>query len=125
PTFGRYAEIPYDQMTPQQQGGYRSLVEAEGREPGSVLPGPLKIWVNNPKLSTAVASVTWHFRTPHHSLTQRERELAVCIINSKWHTPYSIDAHATFAKEAGMPADMIDAVVCALPASFANEREQV
>jgi hypothetical protein len=25
------------------------------------------------------------------------------------HTPYSIDAHATFAKEVGMPADMIDA----------------
>jgi len=25
PTFGRYAEIPYDQMTPEQQEGYRSL----------------------------------------------------------------------------------------------------
>ena len=41
------------------------------------------------------------------------------------HTPYSIDAHATFAKEAGMPADMIDAAVCGRPAAFANEREQV
>ena len=27
PTFGRYAEIPYDRMTPEQQEGYRSLVE--------------------------------------------------------------------------------------------------
>ena len=27
PTFGRYAEIPYDQMTPEQQEGYRSLIE--------------------------------------------------------------------------------------------------
>jgi hypothetical protein len=26
PTFGRYAEIPYDQMTPEQQEGYRALV---------------------------------------------------------------------------------------------------
>ena len=25
PTFGRYAEIPYDQMTPAQQDGYRFL----------------------------------------------------------------------------------------------------
>jgi len=24
PTFGRYAEIPYEQMTPEQQEGYRS-----------------------------------------------------------------------------------------------------
>ena len=30
PTFGRYAEIPYDQMTPEQQEGYRSLIETRG-----------------------------------------------------------------------------------------------
>ncbi len=23
PTFGRYTEIPYDEMTPEQQEGYR------------------------------------------------------------------------------------------------------
>ncbi|MGH7093336.1 MAG: hypothetical protein ACREFB_07370, partial [Stellaceae bacterium] len=45
PTFGRYAEIPYDQMTPEQQDGYRSLMEARGRR-----PGPNKIYVHNPKL---------------------------------------------------------------------------
>ena len=28
PTFGRYAEIPYDQMTPEQQEGYESLIES-------------------------------------------------------------------------------------------------
>jgi len=30
PTFGRYAEIPYDRMTPEQQDGYRALIEARG-----------------------------------------------------------------------------------------------
>ncbi len=38
PTFGRYAEIPYDQMSPEQQDAYRSLIETRGR-----LPGPNKI----------------------------------------------------------------------------------
>ena len=33
PTFGRYAESPYDQMTPEQQEGYRSLIETRGRSP--------------------------------------------------------------------------------------------
>jgi len=33
PTFGRYAEIPYDRMTPEQQEGYRLLLEARGRPP--------------------------------------------------------------------------------------------
>src|SRR5438132_5460739 len=41
PTFGRYAEIPYEQMTPEQQEGYRSLIETRGR-----LPGPNKIYVH-------------------------------------------------------------------------------
>ena len=41
PTFGRYAEIPYEQMTPEQQAGYRSLIETRGR-----LPGPNKIYVH-------------------------------------------------------------------------------
>src|SRR5215469_14035249 len=48
PTFGRYAEIPYDQMTPEQQEGYRFMIESRGR-----LPGPTKIWVHNPKLAKA------------------------------------------------------------------------
>ena len=31
PTFGRYAEIPYDQMTPEQQEGYRPMIESSRR----------------------------------------------------------------------------------------------
>ena len=34
PTFGRYAEIPYEQMTPEQQEGYRSMIESRGGLPG-------------------------------------------------------------------------------------------
>jgi 4-carboxymuconolactone decarboxylase len=30
PTFGRYAEGPCDEMTPEQQEGYRLLVEVRG-----------------------------------------------------------------------------------------------
>ena len=29
PTFGRYAEIPYDKMSPEQQEGYKSLHEGQ------------------------------------------------------------------------------------------------
>src|SRR5881227_3766822 len=50
PSFGRYAEIPYDEMTPEQQEGYRFLVETRG-----AAGGPSKIWVHNPKLVKASA----------------------------------------------------------------------
>ena len=43
PTFGRYAEIPYDEMTPEQQEGFRSLLETR-----SALGGPNRVWVQIP-----------------------------------------------------------------------------
>jgi 4-carboxymuconolactone decarboxylase len=126
PTVGRFTDIPSDQYTPEQQEAYRTLIDAEGLEQGAALPSaPLKIWISNPKLSKAVAPLIWFLHPGHFSLSPRERELAVCIIASKWHTPYTIYAHETFAKNSGMPPEMIDAVISGLPASFANEREQV
>ena len=83
PTFGRYAEIPYDEMTPEQQEGYRFLVETRG-----AAGGPSKIWVHNPKLVKASAPLGAHFHPGGYSLSEREREIAVIVINSKWHSAY-------------------------------------
>src|SRR5258705_7227381 len=74
PTVGRFAEIPSDQFTPEQQEAYRSLIDAEGLQPGAALPSaPLKIWMSNPKLSKAVASLIWYLHPSHNSLSLRER----------------------------------------------------
>jgi 4-carboxymuconolactone decarboxylase len=119
-TFGRYAEIPYEQMTPEQQEGYDALVATRGR-----LPGPTKIWVHNPKLAKAAGPLGAHFNPGRYSLTEREREIAVCIINSKWHAAYPTAAHERRGKEVGLPADKVEALVTGLPTSFEDEREQV
>jgi 4-carboxymuconolactone decarboxylase len=120
PTFGRYAEIPYDEMTPEQQEGYRSLIETRGR-----LPGPTKIWVHNPKLAKAAGPLGAHFHPGGYSLSEREREIAVCIINSKCHSAYPTNAHERRGKEVGLPAATVEALVAGLPAAFSDEREQV
>ena len=67
PTFGRYAEIPLDRMSPEQQEAYRLLIETRGR-----LPGPNKIWVENAKLAKVMGPLGAHFRTGY-SLSERER----------------------------------------------------
>ena len=90
PTFGRYAEIPYDQMTPEQQEGYRSMIESRGG-----LPGPSKIWIHNPKLAKVAGPFGGHFHAGRYSLTEREREIAVCVITSKFHSAYPTNAHET------------------------------
>jgi 4-carboxymuconolactone decarboxylase len=120
PTFGRYAEIPYDEMTPEQQEGYRFLVEVRG-----AAGGPSKIWVHNPKLVKASAPLGAHFHPGGYSLSEREREIAVIIINSKWHSAYPTAAHERRGKEVGLPADKVEAMLAGLPTSFSDEREQI
>ena len=120
PTFGRFAEIPYDEVTPEQQEGYRFLVETRG-----AAGGPSTIWVHNPKLVKASAPLGAHFHPGGYSLSEREREIAVIIINSKWHSAYPTNAHERRGKEVGLPAEKAEAMLSGLPTSFADEREQI
>ena len=119
PTFGRYAELPLDQMTPEQQAGYRSLVEARGP-----LGGPNKIWAHNPGLAKVMGPLGAYFRTGY-SLSEREREIAVIIINSKWHSIYPTNAHERAGKAAGLPTEKVEALLSGLPTSFDDNREQI
>jgi len=113
PTFGRYAEIPYDKMTPEQQAGYNAMIEARGR-----LPGPTKIWVHNPKLAKVAGPFGAHFQPGGYSLSEREREIAVCVITSHWRSAYPTSAHERHAKEVGLPAAKVEAILCGMPTAF-------
>ena len=99
PTFGRYAEIPVDQMTPAQRDGYRFLVDG----PRGRLPGPYKVWVHNPKLMHAAAPLGQHFTPDQSSLTEREREIAVIVITSRVALGLS-DRRPREARQGGGPA---------------------
>lgn len=119
PTFGRYAEVPYDKMTPEQQEGFQVLMETRGR-----LPGPAKIYVHNPKLAKVLGPLGAHFRTGY-SLSEREREIAVCVVCSKYRSTYPTGARQKHAKSAGLPAEKVDAILSGLPTSFDDPREQL
>ena len=120
PTFGRYTEVPYDKMTPEQQEGFHAIMESRGR-----LPGPSKIWVHNPKLAKVVGPFGAHFQAGHYSLTEREREIAVCVITSHFHSAYPTAAHERRGKEVGLPTATVEAIIAGLPVSFSDTREQV
>jgi 4-carboxymuconolactone decarboxylase len=68
PTFGRYAEIPVEQMIPKQQAGYHFLVDG----PRGRLPGPYRVWVHNPRLVHAVALLGNHFTPRQSVLSERD-----------------------------------------------------
>jgi uncharacterized protein len=66
-----------------------------------------------------------HFHPGGYSLSEREREIAVIIINSKWHSAYPTNAHERRGKEVGLPPEKVEAMLSGLPTSFADEREQI
>src|SRR2546430_3626031 len=121
PTFGRYAEIPVDRMTPDQMKGYRSMIDG----PRGRLPGPYKVWVHNSKLLQAAAPLGEHFTPGQSSLSEREREIAVVVITNRWHSAYPPAAHERRGKEVGLPAATVEAIMAGLPTSFSDAREQV
>ena len=121
PTFGRYTEIPVDQMSAEQREGYRFLVDG----PRGRLPGPYKVWVHNPKLVHAADPLGQHFTPGQSSLTEREREIAVIVMTSRWHSAYPTAAHEKRGQEVGLPAPAVEAMIAGRPASFADPREQV
>jgi 4-carboxymuconolactone decarboxylase len=121
PTFGRYAELPLAAMTAAQREAYRHMVEG----PRGRLPGPYKVWVHNPNLLRAAAPLGSHFTPGASSLSEREREIAVLVINSKWRSAYPTAAHEKRGKEVGLSDVAVAAIVAGLPTSFADAREQV
>ncbi len=120
PTFGRYAEIPEDKMTPAQREGYRYLLDG----PRGRLPGPYKVWVHNPKLVHAADPLGRHFTPGHYSLSEKEREIAVLVITTHWNSDYPNAAHEKRGKEVGLPTAAVEAIIGGLPTSFDDAREQ-
>jgi 4-carboxymuconolactone decarboxylase len=74
--------------------------------------------VHNPKLVKASAPLGAYFHPGGYSLSEREREIAVIIINSKWHSAYPTNAHERRGKEVGLPAEKVEAMLSGLPTSF-------
>ena len=60
-----------------------------------------------------------------YSLTEREREIAVCVITSHWRSGYPTSAHERIGKQVGLTAAQVEAILCGLPTSFDDAREQV
>ena len=73
----------------------------------------------------AAAPLGQHFTPGQSSLSEREREIAVLVITSAWHSAYPTAAHEKRGKEVGLPARAVEAIIAGLPTSFLDAREQV
>jgi 4-carboxymuconolactone decarboxylase len=49
--------------------------------------------VHNLELAKVAGSFGGHFQAGRYCLTEREREIAVCVITSEFHSAYPTSAH--------------------------------
>ena len=81
--------------------------------------------MHNPKLVHAAAPLGQHFTPGQSSVSEREREIAVLVMTSRWHSAYPTAAHEKRGKEVGLPTAAVEAIIAGLPTSFPDAREQV
>ena len=119
-TFGRYKELPFDEMTSEQKAAYDYTMKLRGQ-----VPGPHKIWVSNPKLNEAIVPVGAHYQG-RSTLSKAEIEIATNLVNARWLAAYSNYEHEMIAeKQGGLPPEKVQALISGLPTSFEDPRQQV
>ena len=119
-SFGRYHEVPVDQMAPDMKGAYDFTMKLRG-----LVPGPHKIWLANPMLSKTIVPTGYYYQK-ESSLTKAEIEIATNVINARWRAAYSNYEHEKIAEHDGhLNPEKVEALIAGLPTSFDDARQQV
>ncbi len=119
-SFGRYQEVPVDEMSAEMKRAYDFTVQLRGQ-----VPGPHKIWLANPKLSKTIVPTGAYYQT-ESSLTKAEIEIATSVINGAWGAAYGNYEHEIIGEQQGhLPPEKVQALIAGLPTSFDDPRQQV
>jgi 4-carboxymuconolactone decarboxylase len=119
-TFGRYTELQLDEMTADQRKAYGFTVGQRGE-----VPGPYKIWLQNPKLIEVMVPLGAYYQGPS-SLSKTEIEIATNLTNARWLAGYSNYEHEIIGeRDGGLPPEKVEALIAGLPTSFEDPRQQV
>jgi 4-carboxymuconolactone decarboxylase len=119
-TFGRFVETPVDEMPPAMKQAYEFTRNLRG-----LVPGPHKIWLANPALSTTIVPTGAYFQ--HDStLSKAEIEIVTVLITARWRSAYATYEHEIIAERDGhLEARQVQALIAGLATSFGDPREQV
>ncbi|MBV8483295.1 MAG: carboxymuconolactone decarboxylase [Verrucomicrobia bacterium] len=118
-TFGRYAEIPFKEMTAEQREGYDYVMSERG-----MCPGPYQVWLENPPLMKLMVPVGTYYQK-RSSLGSAEREIATTLLVAKWRAAFPVAEHEWISAKAGIPSEKIERMIIGLPVTFDDAREQI
>ena len=106
PNEGRLPAIPPDQLPPEQK---KVLDDLQSGPRGAGVRGPFNALLRSPELCDLVQRVGAYVRFGT-SLPQKLNELAICMAGRKWTAQYEFYAHRRLAIQAGLKAEITDAI---------------
>jgi 4-carboxymuconolactone decarboxylase len=119
-TFGRFVETPVGDMSAEMRDAYDYTYTLRG-----MVPGPHKIWLANPTLSTTIVPTGAYYQR-ESTLTKAEIEIATNIVTARWRSPYASYEHEIIGERDGhLDPRRVQALIAGLPTAFEDPREQV
>lgn len=107
-----------DQMTPEQRSLYDEVVAG----PRGQMIGPLRAAIHSPELATRWSRLGEFLRFDT-CLPKRLNELAIIVAGRRWSAQVEWWVHARVAREEGLGAEVIDAILHLAPPVFDDPAE--
>lgn len=112
----RFALIPVDKLTPEQQAlteaiksGPRAKLASSGASKPGPLGGPFNVWLRSPGIGNLVQQLGEEIRF-RSSLAGKLNELAILVTARNWTSQYEWVAHHKLALEGGLDPKIAEAI---------------
>jgi 4-carboxymuconolactone decarboxylase len=116
----RLAPLDLDKLTPEQ----KKVADAIASGPRGGLRGPFEPWLRRPELADRAQKLGEYCRF-NNSLPRDLSELAICLVGRHFKAQYEFYAHARLAREAGLSAEIMEAVRTRQTPPFTRDVERV
>ncbi len=119
-TMPRIPLIPFDDLSDEQKRVYNAIKSG----PRGVVQGPLKVWLESPELADK-SQALGAFCRYDTTLPPRLSELAIITTGAHWKAGFEWHVHAPIALEAGIDAEVVDAIREGREPALTKQDEQV
>lgn len=101
----RLAPLDLAKLSPEQ----KKVADAIASGPRGGLRGPFEPWLRSPALADRAQKLGEYCRF-NNSLPKDLSELAICLVGRHFKAQFEFYAHARLAREAGLAADIVEAI---------------
>jgi 4-carboxymuconolactone decarboxylase len=115
----RLPELRYDAMTPEQQRVHDEIAAG----PRGRVIGPLEAWLHAPEFADHAQRLGAYVRY-RSALPAELSELAILVTARRWQAEFEWHAHARFARAAGIPDAVIEAIRSGVEPAFRDARSR-